>query len=425
MWVCTLWFLVEFACGTGDILHCWIVSHLCLLNYCRWCFTHGVFPSLTVLLLDHRSLVFATRACYLLASGIYYFPGRMMDVYMLGLLSAWLACLFIGGGFPDCFRIRFPFASFVHLVLGFPWVALYPWFPLRLNLVLAGLLRWGCGLTGCDLRTFAHDWQSDPCFLFSLSLIPSEVIAPVSFLAQWWPLRMLRYKEIKKIKCPAALFLGLPPQKSQERRVQMLSCSFLTGPATKKSKIADCSCYLQPSCWTCQKVSSSQIAVAALQPSCWACGHKNLKQSDCSCPAALFLGLPPKISKTQSAVAILQLSSGPATKESKIVRLQLLPYSLLAGPTAKKNSSSQIAVATVAFLILNGPAVQKISSSQIAVAALQLSCWACRLKNFKYADCSCSAAFLLKRKIWSRSVQAKNFEIDATQNQIRANQHCQ
>ena len=35
--------------------------------------------------------------------------------------------------------------------------------------------------------------------------------------------------------CPAALLLGLPPQKSQVRRVQLLSCSFLTGPATKKS----------------------------------------------------------------------------------------------------------------------------------------------------------------------------------------------
>ena len=64
--------------------------------------------------------------------------------------------------------------------------------------------------------------------------------------------------------------------------------------------------------------------------------------------------------------------TGPATKQSKIVRLQLLPCSPLAGPAATK-----------------------ISSSQIAVATLQLSCWACRPKNLKQSDCSCCPAALL------------------------------
>ena len=59
-------------------------------------------------------------------------------------------------------------------------------------------------------------------------------------------------------------------------------------------------------------ISSSQIAVAALQPSCWACRHKNLKYAECSCYPAGSL-------------------TGPATKKSKIVRLQLLPCSPLAG----------------------------------------------------------------------------------------------
>ena len=243
--------------------------------------------------------------------------------------------------------------------------------------------------------------------------------------------------------------------------MQLLSCSFLTGPATKKSKIVrlqllPCSPLAGPAAKKSQEVrlqllvscggacclpatagcpaalllglrpQKSPVVRLQLLPcsSCWACRPKNLKQSDCSCClAALVLGLPPQKSQERLSCSFL---TGPATKESKIVRLQLLPCSPLAGPTAKKNSSSQIAVATVAFLILNGPAaVQKISSNQIAVATLQFSCWACRLRNFKYADCSCSAAFLLKRKIWSRSVQAKNFEIDATRNQMRANQHCQ
>ena len=116
---------------------------------------------------------------------------------------------------------------------------------------------------------------------------------------------------------------------------------------------------LQLSCWACRpkKNSSSQIAVAALQPSCWACRHKNLKYAECSCyPAAFLLGLPPKNPKGPIAV------------------------SALCWAYRQKISSSQIAVATVAFLILNGPAIQKISSSQIAVTTLQPSCWAYRQK---------------------------------------------
>ena len=180
--------------------------------------------------------------------------------------------------------------------------------------------------------------------------------------------------------------MGLQSKKSPVVRLQLLPCSSLAGPAARKT-------------------SSSQIAVAALQPSCWACRHKNLKYAECSCyPAAFLLGLPPKNPKKSDC--------------------SYYPAALLLGLPPKNPKYSQIAVATVAFLILNGPAVQKISSSQIAVATLQLFCWACRLKNLKYADCSCSAAFLLKRKICSRSVQAKNFEIDAIHNQIRANQHC-
>ena len=145
----------------------------------------------------------------------------------------------------------------------------------------------------------------------------------------------------RKKKEKKTLLLGLPPQKSQVRRVQLLSCSFLTGPATKKSKVVrlqllPCSPLAGPAA---TKISSSQIAVATLQLSCWACRPKNLKQSDCSCcPAALLLGLPPQKSQVRR-VQLLSCSflTGPATKKSKIVRLQLLPCSPLAGPTAKKS----------------------------------------------------------------------------------------
>ena len=173
-----------------------------------------------------------------------------------------------------------------------------------------------------------------------------------------------------------------------------------------------------------QKICSRQIAVAALRSFAGLPPKKpqtvRLQLLPCSPlagPAAT------KISSTQSAVAILQLSYWVCQQKSWKLRLQLLSCSPLLGLPPKDLKKRQIAVATVAFLILNGPAVQKISSSQV-----QLPCsffaWACCLKNLKYADCSCSAAFLLKRKIWSRSVQAKNFEIDAIHNQIRANQHC-
>ena len=76
-----------------------------------------------------------------------------------------------------------------------------------------------------------------------------------------------------------------------------------------------CSCNLQLSCWACRPKKSQ---VAALHPSSWVCRHKNLKYAECSCyPAALLLDLPPK--------------------KSQKVRLQLLPCSPLAGPTAKKS----------------------------------------------------------------------------------------
>ena len=195
--------------------------------------------------------------------------------------------------------------------------------------------------------------------------------------------------------------MGLQPKKSQAVRLQLLPCSSLAGPAaTKISSSLIAVATLQLSCWTCRpKISSSQIAVAALQPSCWACRHKisstqsavailqlsywacyqkiqssqlqllpcsplagpaatkisssqiavatlqlscwtcrpkNLKQSDCSCcPAALLLGLPPQ--KPQARRAQLLSCIRPATKKSKKVRLQLLPCSPLAVPTAKKS----------------------------------------------------------------------------------------
>ena len=258
--------------------------------------------------------------------------------------------------------------------------------------------------------------------------IASSQIAVATLQLPCWTCRPKNLKQSDCSCCPAALLLGLPPQKSQVRRVQLLSCSFLTGPATKKSKVVrlqllPCSSLAGPAA---TKISSSQIAVATLQLSCWTCRPKNLKQSDCSCcPAALLLGLPPQKPQVRRA-QLLSCRLSYWACHQKIQNSQIAVATLQPSYWAyrQKTSSSQIAVATVAFLILNGLAVQKISSSQIAVASLQLSCWACRLKNLKYADCSCSALFMLKRKIWSRSVQAKNFEIDATHNQIRANQHC-
>ena len=167
--------------------------------------------------------------------------------------------------------------------------------------------------------------------------------------------------------------MGLQSKKSPVVRLQLLPCSSLAGPAAQKPQavrlqLLPCSSLAGPAA---TKISSTQNAVAILQLSYWACHQKNPEKSDCSYyPAALLLGLPRKNPKY-----------------------------------------GQIAVAIAAFLILNGPAVQKISSSQIAVATLQLFCWACCLKNLKYADCSCSAA-------------SNNFEIDDIHNQIRANQHC-
>ena len=87
-------------------------------------------------------------------------------------MSTCLACCrldlhvcFIGGGFPDCFRIRFPFASFVHLVLGFLWVASYPWFPFEVEFGVGRSFAVGLWPHWLRLGKFAHDWQSDPCFL--------------------------------------------------------------------------------------------------------------------------------------------------------------------------------------------------------------------------------------------------------------------
>ena len=160
--------------------------------------------------------------------------------------------------------------------------------------------------------------------------------------------------------------MGLQSKKSPVVRLQLLPCSSLAGPAAQKPQavrlqLLPCSSLAGPAA---TKISSTQNAVAILQLSYWACHQK---------PAALLLGL--------------------------------------LGLPRKNPKYGQIAVAIAAFLILNGPAVEKISSSQIAVATLQLFCWACCLKNLKYADCSCCGA-------------SNNFEIDDIHNQIRANQHC-
>ena len=67
--------------------------------------------------------------------------------------------------------------------------------------------------------------------------ISSSQIAVATLQLSCWACRPKNLKQSDCSCCPAALLLGLPPQKSQVRRVQLLSCSFLTGPATKKSKI--------------------------------------------------------------------------------------------------------------------------------------------------------------------------------------------
>ena len=124
--------------------------------------------------------------------------------------------------------------------------------------------------------------------------ISSSQIAIATLQLPCWTCRPKNLKQSDCSCCPAALLLGLPPQKSQVRRVQLLSCSLLAGPATKKSKVVrlqllPCSSLAGPAA---QKISSSQIAVAALQPSCWACRHKNLKYAECSCYPAGFLTGP-------------------------------------------------------------------------------------------------------------------------------------
>ena len=168
--------------------------------------------------------------------------------------------------------------------------------------------------------------------------ISSSQIAVATLQLSCWTCRTKNLKQSDCSCCPAALLLGLPPQKSQVRRVQLLSCSFLTGPATKKSKVVrlqllPCSPLAGPAA---TKISSSQIAVATLQLPCWTCRPKNLKQSDCSCySAALLLDLPPK--------------------KSQAVRLQLLPCSPLAGPAATKTSSTQSAVAILQAFLLGLP----------------------------------------------------------------------
>ena len=142
-------------------------------------------------------------------------------------------------------------------------------------------------------------------------------------------------RKISSSQIPVAFWLGLPPQRSQVRRLQLLPCCFLLDLSpNKKPKYPDCSCSLQPSYWACRlnktqasvrghttaceplshagkgrfvqdlfnllrvkpkllgltpKKPSSKIAIATLQPSCWACRHKNLKYAECSSyPPAFF-----------------------------------------------------------------------------------------------------------------------------------------
>ena len=62
--------------------------------------------------------------------------------------------------------------------------------------------------------------------------ISSSQIAVATLQLSCWACRPKNLKQSDCSCCPAALLLGLPPQKSQVRRVQLLSCSILTGPAT-------------------------------------------------------------------------------------------------------------------------------------------------------------------------------------------------
>ena len=157
-------------------------------------------------------------------------------------------------------------------------------------------------------------------------------------------------------------------------RLQLLPCSLLTGQKIWSSRIAVA--ILQPSCWACrQKIWSSRIAVAILQPSYWGLPPKNLESTDCSCyPAALMLGLPQKTRSSQIAVAILQPSCWACRQKSGVVRLQLLPCSMLTGPAAKKSGVVN-AAATLQHAYC--ACRQKIWVVN-AVATLQLAYWACR-----------------------------------------------
>ena len=70
--------------------------------------------------------------------------------------------------------------------------------------------------------------------------------------------------------------------------------------------------------------------------------------------------------------------AGPAAKKSEVVRLHLLPSSMLSGPAAKKSEIVRLQLLPCG--LLTRPAANKNRSSQIAVAALQLAYWACRQK---------------------------------------------
>ena len=169
--------------------------------------------------------------------------------------------------------------------------------------------------------------------------ISSSQIAVATLQLPCWTCRPKNLKQSDCSCCPAALLLGLPPQKSQVRRVQLLSCSFLTGPATKKSKVVrlqllPCSSLAGPAA---TKISSSQIAVATLQLSCWTCRPKNLKQSDCALQPSCWACRHKNLKYAECSCYPAGFLTGPATKKSKIVRLQLLPCSPLSGPTVKKS----------------------------------------------------------------------------------------
>ena len=174
-------------------------------------------------------------------------------------------------------------------------------------------------------------------------------------------------RKISSSQIPVPFWLGLPPQRSQVRRLQLLPCCFLLDLSpNKKPKYPDCSCSLQPSYWAC-RLNKTQASVRGHTTACEPLSHAGKGRFVQDLFNLLrvkpkLLGLTPKksqvvrlqlllcsplagpagtkTSSTQSAVAILQLSSGPATKQSKVVRLQLLPCSPLTGPTAQKISSS-------------------------------------------------------------------------------------